>query len=370
MKGRTGMIKQEDFNPYRRNINLSDGESRQTVSIADNFLEKGVFRKLNGSEFKVLIYLLTHREQQSEAVIELPRTAAALGLEMPGLKSALAELEKKSIISQGGEKTRSLKTYFLHLDNLLSAEPQTKDAASSPQLKGRELRKEIIRSNMVSRKEIASAIISFIPPGSRSRYRRDEINGWMEDFDLKMLKELVRRVDKWVDRQGGSDYMQGAYAYLRAIIQSWYEDEITGYEELQEKDKLHRETKELAQAYGIRSSDLNTAQLKTFLSWITGSQALSKDLALTAIREAVRRKRDGQPSLKYVEDNFINPIKEIGIKNRADFKRWLEKEMDSSSTKNTENKKSASSKKNNDRDDKSEEYKWKDFFIDFDKYKK
>ncbi|RCW44121.1 DnaD domain protein [Halanaerobium sp. MA284_MarDTE_T2] len=364
------MIKQKDFNPYRKNINFTDGESRQTVNIADNFIEKGIFRKLNGLEFKVFIYLITHREQQSEAVIEIPRTAAALGLKISQLKYALSELEDKSIISEGGEKTRSLKTYFIHLDVLLSAEPQPKKEDDVPQHKGRELRKEIIRSNKVSKNEIAAAIISFIPPDSRSRYRRDEINGWLEDFELKMLKELVRRVDKWMDRQGGSDYMQGAYAYLRAIIQSWYEDEITSYEELQEQDRLHRETKELAQAYGIRRSDLNTAQLKTFLNWITGSQALSKDLALAAIREAVRRKRDGQPSLKYIEDNFINPIKELGIKNRAEFKRWLEKEMNSSPAQNSGNNNSGSSKTKKDSTDEAEEYKWKDFFIDFDKYKK
>ncbi len=364
------MIKQKDFNPYRKNINFTDGESRQTVSIADNFIEKGIFRKLNGLEFKVFIYLITHREQQSESVIELPRTAAALGLKISQLKKTLVELEDKFIISEGGEKTRSLKTYFIHLDGLLSRETQPKKADDVPQRKGRELRKEIIRSNMVSRNEIAAAIISFIPPDSRSRYRRDEINGWLEDFELKMLKELVRRVDKWMDRQGGSDYMQGAYAYLRAIIQSWYEDEITSYEQLQEQDKLHRETKELAQAYGIRRSDLNTAQLKTFLNWITGSQALSKDLALAAIREAVRRKRDGQPSLKYIEDNFINPIKEIGIKNRSEFKRWLEKEMDRSPTQNSGNNDSSSSKTKKNSTDEAEDYKWKDFFIDFDKYKK
>src|SRR6056297_154722 len=151
MKGRTGMIKQKDFNPYRKNINFTDGESRQTVSIADNFIEKGIFRKLNGLEFKVFIYLITHREQQSESVIELPRTAAALGLKISQLKYALSELEDKSIISEGGEKTRSLKTYYIHLDGLLSRGTQPEKSDDVPQRKGRELRKEIIRSNMVSR---------------------------------------------------------------------------------------------------------------------------------------------------------------------------------------------------------------------------
>jgi hypothetical protein len=197
-----------------------------------------------------------------------------------------------------------------------------------------------------------------------------------------MLKELVRRVDKWLKRQGGSDHLQGAYAYLKAIIDNWYQEEITSYEKLQQQDKLHRETKELARAYGIRSFSSNTAQLKTFQSWLTGEQALSKELALAAIREAVRRKRDGQPSLKYVEDNFINPIKELGISNLADFRRWLQKEMDgkaaeadtrdqSDSKSENENKKKNKSGKSkmNKADEDNDSYKWKDFFIDFDKYK-
>jgi hypothetical protein len=149
--------------------------------------------------------------------------------------------------------------------------------------------------------------------------------------------------------------------------------------------KLHRETRELAQAYGINSFSSNTAQLKTFQSWITGEQALSKELALAAIREAVRRKRDGQPSLKYVEDNFINPIKELGINNLGDFKRWLQKEMDhqpadadsrdqnkaknNDNNKKTKSKKKKSQNKNRNSKDNVEDYKWKDFFIDFDKYK-
>lgn len=50
-----------------------------------------------------------------------------------------------------------------------------------------------------------------------------------------MLKELVRRVDKWLKRQGGNDHLQGAYAYLKAIVNNWYQAEITSYEKLKNK---------------------------------------------------------------------------------------------------------------------------------------
>jgi len=387
-----------EHNFYKRNIDFSEKESRQTVTLSDTVLEKGLLRKVSGSETKVLLYLLTHRREENQSSIELPLAAAALGMNIDEIKETIQSLIQKSIISNEKEKTSQIYSYQLQLNQLVNNMAE-ENIDTEEEISGTALRHQVIKSSAVSREEIAAALISFLPPQQRNIHRREEIKGWLEDFELKMLKELVRRVNKWLERQGGGDYLSGSFAYLRAIIESWYEEEITTYEKLQAQDKLHRETRELAQAYGINSFSSNTAQLKTFQSWITGSQALSKELALAAIREAVRRKRDGQPSLKYIEDNFVNPIKELGINNLGDFKRWLQKEMDhnaaaedsrdkatsesennkssskesSSKQKNknkynkNDNKKSKNSNKNSKKD--AENYKWKDFFIDFDKYK-
>lgn len=387
-----------EHNFYKRNIDFSEKESRQTVTLSDTVLEKGLLRKVSGSETKVLLYLLTHRREENQSSIELPLAAAALGMNIDEIKETIQSLIQKSIISNEKEKTSQIYSYQLQLNQLVNNMAE-ENIDTEEEISGTALRHQVIKSSAVSREEIAAALISFLPPQQRNIHRREEIKGWLEDFEIKMLKELVRRVNKWLERQGGGDYLSGSFAYLRAIIESWYEEEITTYEKLQAQDKLHRETRELAQAYGINSFSSNTAQLKTFQSWITGSQALSKELALAAIREAVRRKRDGQPSLKYIEDNFVNPIKELGINNLGDFKRWLQKEMDhnaaaedsrdkatsesennkssskesSSKQKNknkynkNDNKKSKNSNKNSKKD--AENYKWKDFFIDFDKYK-
>lgn len=387
-----------EHNFYKRNIDFSEKESRQTVTLSDTVLEKGLLRKVSGSETKVLLYLLTHRREENQSSIELPLAAAALGMNIDEIKETIQSLIQKSIISNEKEKTSQIYSYQLQLNQLVNNMAE-ENIDTEEEISGTALRHQVIKSSAVSREEIVAALISFLPPQQRNIHRREEIKGWLEDFELKMLKELVRRVNKWLERQGGGDYLSGSFAYLRAIIESWYEEEITTYEKLQAQDKLHRETRELAQAYGINSFSSNTAQLKTFQSWITGSQALSKELALAAIREAVRRKRDGQPSLKYIEDNFVNPIKELGINNLGDFKRWLQKEMDhnaaaedsrdkatsesennkssskesSSKQKNknkynkNDNKKSKNSNKNSKKD--AENYKWKDFFIDFDKYK-
>ncbi|RCW57370.1 MULTISPECIES: DnaD domain protein [Halanaerobium] len=369
-------------NYYKKTLDLSEADSRQLLTLGDSLIEKGFLRQFSGSETKVLLYLLTHRKEASEIEIELPLAAGALGMEIEFLKSALKGLARTGVINQKPAEENNFFRCFLNLEAVLKKN-ENKKVVEESSTAGAEIRKQLINSNSASKNEIAAALISFLPPASRNIHRREEIKSWLNDFEAKMLKELVRRVDKWLKRQGATDHLQGAYAYLKAIIDSWYQEEITTYEKLQQQDKLHRETKELARAYGIRSFSSNTAQLKTFQNWLSGEQALSKELALAAIREAVRRKRDGQPSLKYVEDNFINPIKELGINNLADFRRWLQKEMDgkaaeadsrdqaesdSGAKKQKTKKDKAKNKKKNEKDD-EDSYKWKDFFIDFDKYK-
>jgi hypothetical protein len=366
---------------YKKNIDLSEAESRQLLTFGDSLIEKGFLRQFSGDETKVLIYLLTHLKEDNEIEIELPLAAGALGLKIKNLRKIISNLAVIGIINRETAEGENFFNSYLNLKAVLKKKEETaqfKNVSTA----GSEVRQQLINSNSASENEIAAALISFLPPNNRNIHRREEIKSWLNDFENKMLKELVRRVDKWLKRQGGSDHLQGAYAYLKAIIDNWYQEEITTYEKLQKQDKLHRETKELARAYGIRSFSSNTAQLKTFQSWLSGEQALSKELALAAIREAVRRKRDGQPSLKYVEDNFINPIKELGISSLADFKRWLQKEMDQKSSEpdrrdqNTSKNKSKKEDKNKtgnsktkNSDENNDNYKWKDFFIDFDKYK-
>ncbi|ADQ15753.1 DnaD domain protein [Halanaerobium hydrogeniformans] len=370
---------EENF--YKNNIDLSERQSRQTVTIADTLLEKGLLRNYTGDECKILLYLFTHRRKENIVEIEIPLAAAALGLEIKKLKKSLHSLNNKGVLKSKQNKSSEVLNYKLELNNLMTELTDEEELENYEEVSAKELRRRVIKSQALSKSEIAAALISFLPPDNRNIHRREEIKGWLDDFELKMLKELIRRVDKWLQREGGGDYMVGSFSYLRKIVQSWYEEEITNYEKLQQQDKLYRETRELAKAYGINAFSSNTAQLKTFQNWLSGHQALSKELALAAIREAVRRKRDGQPSLKYIEDNFINPIKELKINNLADFKRWLQKEMDNNSLKadqrekNTadqteaeqkkdKNKKSKEQSKNN-----QDDYKWKDFFIDFDKYK-
>ena len=369
-----------EHNYYKKNIDLTEAESRQLLTLSDSLIEKGFLRQFSGKQTKVLLYLLTHLKEANEVEIELPLAAGALGIEIESLRNSLRGLAETGIIRQKTSADQNFFHCFLSLEAVLNNNKERTPLTESSTA-GTEVRQQLIKSNSASTNEIAAALISFLPPANRNIHRREEIKSWLNDFEPQMLKELVRRVDKWLKRQGGGDHLQGAYAYLKAIIDSWYQEEVTTYEKLQEKDKLHRETRELARAYGISSFSSNTAQLKTFQSWLSGEQALSKELALAAIREAVRRKRDGQPSLKYVEDNFINPIKELGINNLADFRRWLQKEMDGqaaeadsrdksdsdSKSKQQKNKKSKNKKQEEKNDDNN--YKWKDFFIDFDKYK-
>jgi len=81
--------------------------------------------------------------------------------------------------------------------------------------------------------------------------------------------------------------------------------------------------------------------METFKNWISGKNGLSFSLAKFAIKEAIKRKKDGQPSLKYIEDNFINPWKKANIKNNEQARKYLNKKNILNKTQQNKKKKSA-----------------------------
>ena len=165
--------------------------------------------------------------------------------------------------------------------------------------------------------ELREKLLEFFPgrPGSQAyRQSGEEVERWCKDFPAGLLQELLRRVRKWLGYPQNPH--ERAHYYLRAIVSDWYEKGIFSREKLQEYDRLYRETRELARIYGFKNyHQLNPVQLETLQGWLTGTRGLSLEIACWAVRQAVRHKRDGSPSLDYIERNYIKPLKQAGVKN-------------------------------------------------------
>src|SRR6056297_2925627 len=144
----------------------------------------------------------------------------------------------------------------------------------------------------------------------------------VNDFEAKLIKELVRRTYKWVNKNN-KNKKEGFY-YVDGIVDDWYSKEIFDYERIKYFDKLYRDTNELAKCYGFKNwHNINKAQMEIFHSWLNDKDGLSLTIAKYAIKEAFRKKSDGQPSLKYIEDNFIIPLKENNTKSKSQAKKVL-----------------------------------------------
>jgi len=175
--------------------------------------------------------------------------------------------------------------------------------------------------------ELVEKLLEFFPdqPDSQAKKQaRNEIKRWCDDFPAGLIEELLNRVHKWLEHPQNPH--ERAHYYLRAIISDWYEKEIFSFEKLQEYDRLYRETRELARIYGFKNyHQLNPIQLETLQSWLKGGQGLSVQLACWAVKKAVKQKRDGRPSLDYIERNYIKPLKDAGIQNTEEAEAFFNK---------------------------------------------
>jgi len=183
-------------------------------------------------------------------------------------------------------------------------------------------RKKILNESDLTNSDYKKALISFLPDEVEHSLFEEEMECWLNDFEAKLIKELVRRTYKWVNKNN-KNKKEGFY-YLHGIVDDWYSKEIFDYERLKYFDKLYRETNELAKCYGFKNwHNINKAQMEIFHSWLNDKDGLSLTIAKYAIKEAFRKKSDGQPSLKYIEDNFIIPLKENNTKSKSQAKKIL-----------------------------------------------
>ena len=361
---------------YQQNkIKITVGDKSQSVEISQNAVKAGFLKKFPDSSLSVFIYLITHLKNDNSVFVDPSTITDQLPYKLKTIIKALNYLEKNDIItilqekSSGSEENLYIK---INLENLILEQTnknlKTTDNNSNndtgTDAGGTNSDINSTTNNLNSRKDLKLALINFIPFDKDKQKVTEDIEQWLKDFEPKQVKELIRRVNKW--QHNTNSTTDKAFYYLKAIVKDWYEKEIFSYDRLQYFDQLYRETKKLAKIYGIKPQNLNSVQMQTFKNWLTEDFALSMEVVQFAIKEAIKRKKDGQPSLKYIEDNFIKPWKKAGIRNKKQAQKVLnssynKKENQKENSSNSNKKTQFNSKKQ------SSDIQWEDFPWNVDK---
>lgn len=332
-------MRDEIFIQQQKRITISDSKNEQSVEIGSSAIDKGFLKQFPGPALAILLYLITHLQKGNYVMTNVAIIASYLpdNYDLKAIEEALNLLVERDIVEisprREGDYTCRIKVNLENLTAGLATDYSGWNKMEEAGSTGPELRRQVLAKATPSEEEIKEALFSFAPPGKKGELVRAEIEKWLADFDLQILKELIRRVDKWIAKNDNPP--ERAFHYLEGIIDDWYRKEIFSYRRLKHFDRLYRETRELAFTYGIKGwQNVKPAHMETFKSWLEGDFPLSLPLAKLAIREAVKRKKDGQPSLKYIEDNFIRPWKEARVKTVEEAKKLLNS-SETSSQKNS-----------------------------------
>ena len=350
------------FIKQQRKTVISTNKCTSSIEIGDCAIDQGFLLQFPGATLAIFLYLITHTDDRY--IIETNPTIISSYLpnsyNLESIKEGLKYLEKHDII-ESSKKRKGDYTYQIKintnklgknlekheqvngLNNKLHTDQNRIQANNKPQVNQNqkciyygqiEIRKKIIGISNPSRSELFQAILTFVSPEENINVLETTINQWLEDFDSNLIKELIRRVDKWLEKYNNPP--QKAFRYLNGIIDDWYQKEIDTYQDLKYFDQLYRETRELAQMYGlVEWHNVKPVHMKTFHKWLNEDFPLSVDVVKLAIKEAFHRKRDGQPSLKYIEDNFIKPWKKKKVRSCQHAANLLKKPSTNTNSKKT-----------------------------------
>lgn len=309
---------------------IKSNKCKHSLEIGDCAIDNGLLLHFPGSTLAIFLYLVTHIDDNY--IIETNPTSISSYLpdncNPESINEDLNYLKKHGIIEiaekRDGDYTYCIKLNISKLGKKLKKDKKISNSNNSQTFKNkqglkciyydnREIRKKIISLPRPSRSELFQAILTFIPPEENISVLERTISQWLEDFDSDMIKELLRRVDKWLIKYNNPK--DKAFHYLKGIIDDWYQKGISTYQELQHFDKLYRETRKLAELYGLpKWHNVKPIHMETFNRWLQEDYPLSTEVVKLAIQEAFRRKKDGQPSLQYIEENFIKPWKKNRVR--------------------------------------------------------
>ncbi len=297
---------------------LNKEKEEKFVAISSTAMEKGLLCSLPDGGFLLFLLLFSRADNTHRGEISWSKLKKLLPWKEGKIEELLEDLKKENIVHL--QKTGKMLLYTLNLTPLF--ELQEGELAGLEQEE--RFLSELLSGRPVSEQELVKGLVLILAPEKLTPFLRSEIEDIMGTFSPEIVRELIRRVKKAVDENPDLRPLP----YLRAIVKDWVNNEIFTYEDLQKADKLHRETYELALEFGLqRAKELTPYHKQTILSWITQKDeddyALSADVARLAIQEAIKRKRDGRPSLDYIERNFIIPWKKAGISSREEAQEFL-----------------------------------------------
>ena len=336
----------------QRTLKITSGQKSQSVELDANIIEAGFLHKFPGSTLAIFLYLVTHFDKNQYFITtDINTLAEHLPYEIKTIENGLEHLEKDDIImiNHINKTIEKLQIYF-NFEKLAEIKTETvsskmkRSEQSQNNNKNKQSKQNIPQPK--KQDDFFSRLEAFIPEGYKKEKEIKVLKQWLQDFEQEVLEELIRRVEKW--RDNNNQNREQCYHYLKAIINDWYDKEIYTYKKLQHFDRMFRETRELAKIYGIKNwNNVTSVHMNTFKSWLSGESSLSMEVAKFAIKTAIKRKSDGQPSLKYIEDNFINPWKKASIKTVKEARKYLHKNRGSYKDKKNNKQYSSSKKENN-----------------------
>lgn len=330
-----------------KKIRVCCDDENQSIELGRESINNGFLKSLPGPSLPVFIYILTHLDNNNVIKTNPAIIAGFLALDRENTKKGLTILEKNNYIKinekRTGNHSHEITVNLKKIDNSCFISNKKENTSSEKLMP---YRKKIIHENDFDKEDIKKALLSFLPDKIDHSMLIEEIECWIDDFDKKILKELIRRTNKWINNNN-KNKKEGFY-YLHGIIDDWYNKGIFVYERLKHFDKMYRETNELAKCYGLKNwHNVTEAQMEIFHDWLNKNEGINLSIAKYAIKEAFKRKSDGQPSLKYIEDNFITPLKENKVQNIEQAKRILDNKTNKKSINKNISEVKKSNKNNN-----------------------
>ncbi len=291
---------EQNFFQQGDSLSFKRDQQEREVEIGEYLIDKGFLSQFPGSSLALFLFLAAKRADKKPVKITLERLNCLIPGTLAEVRDAVDFLQECDLLNfnqDSGEISLQLKP-----ENLIFPG----------------VNKTGVKKNCSEQEsEIINSLLDFFPGEKGEKLHRqslEEVQEWVADFPPELLQELLKRLEKWLEHPQNPE--ERAHYYLRAIISDWYEKGIFSLNQLKEYDRLYRETKTLAQIYGFKSyHQLNPVQLETLQSWLTGEKGLSLEVACWAVKQAVRQKRDGSPSLEYIERNYIEPLQKEAARN-------------------------------------------------------